>query len=67
MSEEQSTALNLITTALKLPGVKVERNAFLLETFAVNPKTKLPLTPQEKMRLLELGPISSGIATPREV
>lgn len=67
MSNEQSTALSLITTALQLPGVKVERNAFLLETFAVNPKTKNPLTSQEKMKLLELGPISSGLATPREV
>ena len=67
MSDVQSTALTTITAALKLLGVKVDRNSFLLEIFALNPKTKLPLTPEEKTRLIEFGPIESGLATPREV
>lgn len=67
MSNVQSTALTTITAALKLPGVKVDRTSFLLEIFELNPKTKLPLTPEEQIRLIEFGPIDSGLATPREV
>lgn len=67
MSDVQSTALTTITAALKLRGVKVDRNSFLLEIFALNPKTKLPLTREEKIRLIEFGPIDSGLAPPREV
>ena len=67
MSDVQSTALTTITAALKLRGVKVDRTSFLLEIFELNPKTKLPLTPEEQTRLIEFGPIDSGLATPREV
>ena len=67
MSDVQSTALTTITAALKLPGVKVNRTSFLLEIFKLNPKTKLPLTPEEQTRLIDFGPIDSGLATPREV
>ena len=67
MSDVQSTALTTITAALKLPGVKVNRTSFLLEIFKLNPKTKLPLTPEEQPSLIDFGPIDSGLATPREV
>ena len=62
MSDVQSTALTTITAALKLPGVKVNRTSFLLEIFKLNPKTKLPLTPEEQTRLIDFGPIDSGLA-----
>lgn len=67
MSDEKLNALSVITEGLKLPGVKVDRVSFLMETFTINPRTNLPLSSEEKNKLIELGPIASGIATPREV
>ena len=55
----QSTALSIITQALKVPGVKVNREAFLLDTFKVEGK--------DKLLLLEKGPISSGLISQKEV
>lgn len=67
MSDEKLNALSVITEGLKLPGVKVDRVSFLMETFTINPRTNLPLSSEEKSKLIELGPIASGIATPIEV
>lgn len=61
MTEENSsnTALSIVAQALKLPGVKVNRDAFLLETFKVNNEASL--------LLLEKGPIASGLVSQQEV
>ena len=58
---ESSTALSVITTALSLPGVKVDRNTFLLEKFASKlRKEEIPL-------LLEHGPIKSGLFSQSDI
>ena len=65
--KDTSTALSVITEALKLPGVKVDRKSFLLETFKINPQTKLSLSREEQSLLINKGPISAGLYTPKEV
>lgn len=57
--ENSSTALSIVTQAMKLPGVKVNREAFLLETLKIE-RSKLDL-------LIEKGPIESGLFTPEEI
>lgn len=60
MTADNSKALSIITSALSLPGVKVNRTAFLLETLKV-------VSPEEQRLLLEKGPISSGLFTQSEI
>ncbi|MFZ7135827.1 hypothetical protein ACLSZP_06525 [Avibacterium avium] len=59
MTTEKSNALTIITTALSLPGVKVNREAFLLET--------LKVSAEDRELLLEKGPIKSGLFTQEKV
>lgn len=60
MSEEiDNNQLSLITKALQIPGVKVNRKAFLLETLKVDS--------DKELLLLEKGPIESGLFTPDEI
>ena len=54
-----STALAIVTQALKVPGVKVNRDAFLLENFKVSDI--------DKPVFLAKGPIASGLFSPAEV
>ena len=51
--EEKSTALTVINAALTVPGVKVDRSSFLLETLK-------PASDKVQL-LLEKGPIASGL------
>jgi len=55
---EQSNVLaleNIITTAVQIPGVKVNRNRFLAETFA----KETDISIQE---IIDKGPIQAGIS-----
>ncbi len=50
---DSNTVLTIVNGAMSVPGVKVNRQSFLLETLKVDPdKTTL---------LLEKGPIASGL------
>lgn len=62
MSNENSssTALSIITTAMKVPAVKVDRKAFLMEMFPDLSTDKVGI-------LLDKGPIHSGLFTQEEV
>lgn len=55
---EKEVALeSIITTAIQIPGVKVNRNRFLAEAFA---NEKLPI-----QDVLDLGPITAGVSQDR--
>lgn len=56
---ESSTALKIISGALELPGVKVDRKSFLIET--------LKVSSEDTYKLLELGPIKSGLFTQAQI
>ncbi|MDH2998733.1 hypothetical protein A1D22_02705 [Pasteurellaceae bacterium LFhippo2] len=61
MSEQdkESTALDIVNWALKVPGVKVNRESFLIET--------LNISKENTALLLEKGPIGSGLFTAEEI
>lgn len=48
----KTNAMSVLRHLLKIPGVKVKRNTFLLEVFSNEVKTKA-----DKMRLIEEGPV----------
>ncbi len=60
MSHESNFTYDLVEKALALPGIKVERDAFLMDVFKDKIKhSDIPL-------LLEKGPISSGLISQKE-
>lgn len=58
-NKESSIALEIVNLAVTVPGVKVNREAFLIET--------LKVSPEKKGILLEKGPIASGLFTAKEI
>lgn len=61
MSNESNFTYELIEKSLALPGIKVERNAFLLDVF------KGKVKQSDISLLLEKGPIASGLISQKEV
>ena len=60
MSNESNFTYELIEKSLALPGIKVERNAFLLDVF------KGKVQQSDISLLLEKGPIASGLISQKE-
>lgn len=58
-NKESSIALEIVNLAVTVPGVKVNREAFLIET--------LKVSSEKKGILLEKGPIASGLFTAKEI
>lgn len=53
-TQETNTSLvNIVASAIKIPGVKVNRNAFLCEVFANE-------SAEKRNRILEIGPVAAG-------
>lgn len=52
--EENTSLVNVITSAIQIPGVKVSRNSFLSETFKDEPTAI-------RNRILDIGPVKAGI------
>ena len=61
MSNESNFTYELIEKSLALPGIKVERNTFLLDVF------KGKVKQSDISLLLEKGPIASGLISQKEV